>query len=63
VDNSSKPDELALVFPAEEEKPKQKALRSGDQCPKCQQARLDYDGQLNLACPACGYAAGGACFS
>jgi Zn finger protein HypA/HybF involved in hydrogenase expression len=34
-------------------------LRVGDMCPKCHQDWLDYDGLLNLACPACGYAVGG----
>ncbi len=36
--------------------------RSGDHCPRCAQANLDYDGRLNLSCPACGYAVGG-CFT
>jgi hypothetical protein len=63
VDNRSEFFELALVFPAEEGRPKRSALRSGERCPKCQQAQLDYDGQLNLACPACGFAAAEACFS
>jgi hypothetical protein len=30
--------------------------RSGDICPCCREARLDYDGLLNLRCPKCGYA-------
>jgi hypothetical protein len=34
----------------------------GDLCPRCGQARLDYDGLLNLTCPNCGYAVGG-CFT
>jgi hypothetical protein len=63
VDNNREPGEPALVFPTGEENPKRKALRSSDLCPKCRQARLDYDGQLNLACPACGFAAGVACYS
>lgn len=37
-------------------------IRSGDRCPHCAQANLDYDGMLNLSCPACGYAVGG-CFT
>lgn len=37
-------------------------LRSGDLCPQCEAEKLDYDGMLNLACPACGYAVGG-CFT
>jgi hypothetical protein len=38
---------------------RQVELRAGDLCPKCHQDRLDYDGLLNLACLACGYAVGG----
>lgn len=26
-----------------------------ERCPACKKAFLDYDGCLNLACPACGY--------
>jgi len=37
--------------------------RSGDLCPACQQAKLDYDGMLNLTCARCGYVAGGGCFT
>lgn len=37
-------------------------LRAGDRCPACDQASMDYDGLLNLVCPACGYALGG-CFT
>jgi uncharacterized Zn finger protein (UPF0148 family) len=37
-------------------------LRAGELCPHCKQERLDYDGQLNLSCPKCGYAVGG-CFT
>lgn len=36
--------------------------RAGDLCPRCRQARLDYDGLLNLVCPQCGFTAGG-CFT
>lgn len=36
--------------------------RSGDLCPKCRSAHLDYDGLLNLTCPDCGYNVGG-CFT
>lgn len=36
--------------------------RPGDLCPRCRQARMDYDGLLNLVCPRCGYTAGG-CFT
>lgn len=39
-----------------------KEPRSGDPCPKCGQAVLEYDGLLNLSCPNCGYAVGG-CFT
>ncbi len=31
-----------------------KVAASGDICPACGQARLDFDGMLNLACPHCG---------
>jgi hypothetical protein len=31
-------------------------LRAGDLCPRCGQARLEYDGLLHLACPECKYA-------
>jgi hypothetical protein len=37
-------------------------LSAGKLCPVCEQANLDYDGLLNLVCPACGYTAGG-CFT
>ena len=37
-------------------------LRSGDQCPLCNQGTLDYDGMLNLTCPNCGFEVGG-CFT
>lgn len=37
------------------------ALRPGELCPACHQARLDYDGTLTLRCNACGYAEGGGC--
>lgn len=30
------------------------AIAAGDACPRCQEGRLDYDGMLNLFCPACG---------
>jgi hypothetical protein len=32
---------------------------AGDECPLCQQGRLDYDGLLNLACGRCGYTLSG----
>lgn len=38
------------------------APRSGDLCPRCALAPLDYDGLLNLSCPECGYTVGG-CFT
>ena len=37
-------------------------LRSGDLCPQCCEGFLDYDGLLNLSCPACSFAVGG-CFT
>jgi hypothetical protein len=39
-----------------------KPLRAGDLCPRCKTHRLDYDGMLNLACPACGVREAG-CFT
>jgi hypothetical protein len=34
----------------------------GDTCPHCEVERLDYDGLLNLSCPACGIISSG-CFT
>jgi hypothetical protein len=39
------------------------AVQAGDLCPACQQARLDFDGCLNLVCPVCGFFAGGGGFT
>jgi hypothetical protein len=36
--------------------------KAGDLCPKCQSAKIDYDGLLNLTCPDCGYTLAG-CFT
>jgi hypothetical protein len=33
--------------------------RAGDPCPRCETGKLDYDGTLNLSCPACGYSLAG----
>lgn len=52
-------DEIILILKEEKEEYPKKALRSGDLCPQCGQAQLDYDGMLNLACPQCGFAVGG----
>ncbi|MFN2198939.1 MAG: hypothetical protein ACK2UW_22665 [Anaerolineales bacterium] len=41
---------------------KPRDLRPGDRCPVCGRANMDYDGLLNLICPACGYVLGG-CFT
>ena len=38
------------------------ALLTGELCPWCHSALLDYDGLLNLTCPQCGYSLGG-CFT
>jgi len=32
-------------------------VRRGSTCPQCAQGRLDYNGVLDLECPACGYTA------
>lgn len=51
------------VLELENDEPRlHKEPRSGDMCPKCGEAVLEYDGLLNLACPKCGYAVGG-CFT
>ena len=34
---------------------------AGEICPFCSQGRLDYDGMLNLICPACGKMETGGC--
>jgi len=42
--------------------PTQTELRSGDLCPACREAELDYDSLLNLSCANCGFVVGG-CFT
>jgi hypothetical protein len=37
--------------------------RSGELCPACQDAKLDYDSMLNLTCSRCGYIAGSGCYT
>lgn len=39
------------------------APRYGGKCPKCGRGKLDYNGLIELYCPACGYVAGGGGFS
>jgi uncharacterized protein (DUF983 family) len=53
-----------VISMADISKPKlpERVLHPGDLCPKCHAGKLDYDGLLNLACPACGYTIGG-CFT
>jgi hypothetical protein len=34
-------------------------IRRGSTCPQCRQARLDYNGMLDLECPNCGYTESG----
>lgn len=53
--------QLAQDPDAEAEKSPQ-ALHQGDRCPQCKTGRLEYDGMLNLVCPACAYALSG-CFT
>jgi len=33
-------------------------VRRGEACPRCEVGRLDYNGLLDLECPACGYSEG-----
>lgn len=40
--------------PAQTSKP----LRKGETCPMCSQGKLDYNGLLQLECPACGFVSG-----
>lgn len=35
-----------------------KPLRKGEICPVCLQGQLDYNGLLQLECPACGFVSG-----
>jgi uncharacterized protein (DUF983 family) len=57
-------DPLSVPASAPEADPATRAFvlrppRSGDACPACGQGRLDYNGLLELECPACGYRYGG----
>jgi len=33
-------------------------LKRGQPCPNCKEGRLDYNGLLQLECPACGFVSG-----
>jgi uncharacterized protein (DUF983 family) len=39
------------------------SIRSGAACPNCGQGELDYNGLLDLECPACGFVLSGGGFS
>lgn len=67
IDPVSQPFVVSLMSPRDEnnnpwEAEQHEELRSGDQCPSCQNGCMDYDGMLNLACSNCGYTQGG-CFT
>jgi hypothetical protein len=36
------------------------SLRPGMVCPRCKEAKIEYDGMLNLVCPNCGLTEAGA---
>ncbi|HSF82315.1 MAG TPA: hypothetical protein VLA49_13825 [Anaerolineales bacterium] len=64
IDLKDGPVEVEMMILPGSERPARMAheLRSGERCPRCKRANLDYDGLLNLSCPECGYAVGG-CFT
>ena len=37
------------------------SLRPGMTCPRCHQAKIEYNGLLHLVCPNCGLTEAGAC--
>jgi ribosomal protein L37AE/L43A len=38
-------------------------LREGDECPRCHEAKMEYDGLLVLRCPKCNFAGQGGVFT
>lgn len=40
-----------------------RAPKYGGKCPQCGRGKLDYNGLIELFCPACGYVAGAGGFS
>ena len=52
--------ETVMGAPAsvEEPAPVRGPVRRGEPCPRCGGGPLDYNGMLDLVCPACGYSEG-----
>jgi uncharacterized protein (DUF983 family) len=51
--------ELSLLESQQDEASQVIAARLGDICPQCGQAKLDYNGLLELECRECGFTTGG----
>jgi len=52
------------ALPKTRSKPQRcRAPKVGGKCPKCGRGKLDYNGLIELDCPACGYVASSGGFS
>ena len=47
--------EIKKQTESEEKSQKSCRLEAGQTCPQCGNSTLEYNGLLNLVCPACGY--------
>ncbi len=45
-------------IPGQAAAPIRRPVRRGEPCPRCEHGILDYNGLLDLECPACGYSEG-----